>query len=77
MAIKRIQVVVKETGKTWEESSVVADVTLKDLPDKYEEQKSHIDSRVEMIAHVYKKQVRWNYYGHLNGNYIGNQYLYN
>ncbi|MDF9504981.1 hypothetical protein P5808_27780 [Bacillus cereus] len=67
----RVQVKQKAVNTTWDDSPIIMDFTIENLPKNYMERNEKINKIIEPLADVYECQLRWNYYDSLQGNYVG------
>ncbi|KAA8473249.1 hypothetical protein FYW06_27775 [Bacillus paranthracis] len=69
MAKERIEMRIQSNSNDWNESEIIFDASL-ELPSNNAEKTEVIKKKAQDFANVYEKQVRWNYHGHLSGNYV-------
>lgn len=62
----RVEFRIKEKGVNWEDTPVVADIEL-NVPENDVWNAVHLVA--QQMAVTNGKQVRWNFYGYLQGNY--------
>lgn len=70
----RIEVKQKIEGVNWEDCPVIMDRDFEDMPKSWVERTEIINEKMEELADVYESRLRWNYYGSLQGNYVGERY---
>ncbi|WP_142318128.1 hypothetical protein [Bacillus cereus] len=70
----RIEVKQKIEDVNWEDCPVILDRDFEDMPKDYSERTAIINEKMEELADVYESRLRWNYYGSLQGNYVGVRY---